>query len=177
VTTAKLSPLARDIAFRAPHLSLRGAEAYEGVFGNHPPAHRETLARGLVGQIAALAQECAACRLFADGPVVLTAAGTEFFDIAASGLLAALPGVTCTIVIRSGCYLTHDHLSFERMFQQLLRRSPQLEDLTPGLTLALEVWAAVQSQPESGLAFCTMGKRDVSYDVEMPAPVHWSASE
>jgi D-serine dehydratase len=33
---------------------------------------------------------------------------------------------------------------------------------------ALEVWSRVQSVPEPGLAILTMGKRDASYDIEMP---------
>jgi D-serine dehydratase len=33
---------------------------------------------------------------------------------------------------------------------------------------ALEVWSRVQSCPEPGLAILTMGKRDASFDLEMP---------
>ncbi len=38
---------------------------------------------------------------------------------------------------------------------------------------ALEVWAYVQSRPESGRTILTMGKRDVSYDASLPVPLHW----
>jgi D-serine dehydratase len=34
----------------------------------------------------------------------------------------------------------------------------------------------VQSTPEPGLAILTAGKRDVSYDIEMPRPVRWHRS-
>ena len=38
------------------------------------------------------------------------------------------------------------------------------------LRSALEVWAAVQSRPEPGLAILTVGRRDISFDIEMPIP-------
>jgi D-serine deaminase-like pyridoxal phosphate-dependent protein len=37
---------------------------------------------------------------------------------------------------------------------------------------ALRVWSTVVSTPERGLAFLNMGKRDVSYDLDLPVPVH-----
>lgn len=38
---------------------------------------------------------------------------------------------------------------------------------------ALEVWAMVQScQP--GLALLTCGKRDISYDLDLPVALYWS---
>ena len=36
---------------------------------------------------------------------------------------------------------------------------------------ALEVWSMVQSRPEPQLAILTMGKRDASYDIELPIPL------
>jgi D-serine dehydratase len=42
-----------------------------------------------------------------------------------------------------------------------------------GLHAALEVWAAVQSVPETGLAILTVGKRDISYDQEMPSVLRY----
>ena len=35
---------------------------------------------------------------------------------------------------------------------------------------ALEVWTLVQSCPEPGLAILTAGRRDLSFDIEMPIP-------
>ena len=37
----------------------------------------------------------------------------------------------------------------------------------------MEVWACVQSRPEAAKAILTMGKRDVSHDAGLPAPLHW----
>jgi D-serine dehydratase len=36
---------------------------------------------------------------------------------------------------------------------------------------ALEVWSMVQSRPEPNLAILTMGKRDASYDIDLPIPL------
>jgi D-serine dehydratase len=36
---------------------------------------------------------------------------------------------------------------------------------------ALEVWAAVQSRPEPQLAILTVGRRDVSFDIDLPVPI------
>jgi D-serine dehydratase len=45
--------------------------------------------------------------------------------------------------------------------------------LAAPLEPAIEVWAHVQSRPEPRLAFLTLGKRDISHDIEMPIPVKW----
>ncbi|HMC16704.1 MAG TPA: amino acid deaminase, partial [Albitalea sp.] len=36
---------------------------------------------------------------------------------------------------------------------------------------ALEVWSAVQSCPEPQLAILTVGRRDVSFDIDLPTPI------
>jgi D-serine dehydratase len=69
-------------------------------------------------------------------------------------------------VLRSGCYVTHDHGNYARF----LRLVEQREGLDASLRPALEVWSMVQSVPESGLALLTCGRRDISYDLEMPLP-------
>jgi D-serine deaminase-like pyridoxal phosphate-dependent protein len=35
----------------------------------------------------------------------------------------------------------------------------------------MELWAHVLSTPESGLAICGFGKRDASYDIDLPIPL------
>jgi D-serine dehydratase len=35
------------------------------------------------------------------------------------------------------------------------------------------VWTCVQSRPEAGLAIAAAGKRDLSYDVNLPIPELW----
>ena len=74
-------------------------------------------------------------------------------------------------VLRSGCYLTHDH----EHYRHYLRLVEQREGLSDSLLPALEVWTLVQSVPEPGLALLSCGKRDISYDIALPT-VQWHAS-
>jgi D-serine dehydratase len=105
--------------------------------------------------------------------VLLTAGGTAFFDLAAEGFARAAKGRDVMVVLRSGCYLTHDSKSYERMFDEILARSPSARETGGRLRAALQVWAVVQSTPEPGLALATMGRRDVGSDVDMPTPLLW----
>jgi D-serine dehydratase len=73
-------------------------------------------------------------------------------------------------LLRSGCYVTHDDLHYQRMVRQLVQRCGCADALEP----ALVVWASVQSVPEPGLAVLGAGKRDVSFDMGLPVP-RWHA--
>jgi len=69
------------------------------------------------------------------------------------------------LVLRSGCYLTHDAVHYNQL-SPFGGRIPE----TGPLEEALEVWGAVLSMPEPGLVLLGFGKRDVSYDMELPVP-------
>ena len=71
-------------------------------------------------------------------------------------------------ILRSGCYVTHDSGFYNRMLEGVKARSGAAWQSRPGLQPALEVWSRVQSCPEPGLAILTMGKRDASFDLDMP---------
>ena len=68
-------------------------------------------------------------------------------------------GLRVRTILRSGCYLTHDDGLYRRT-------SPLREALRP----ALRVWSQVVSRPEPDLAVLTMGRRDVSFDQDLPVP-------
>ena len=74
------------------------------------------------------------------------------------------------VVIRSGCYATHDHGQYQRMSASAAERQPPNLKL-PQFTPALELWCAVQSVPEEGLALLNFGKRDAAYDLDLPLPL------
>ena len=59
------------------------------------------------------------------------------------------------------------------MFQQIRDRMPEVDGFGPGPMAALEVWAYVQSRPQRDKAILTVGKRDISYDVDLPVPTLW----
>ena len=73
-------------------------------------------------------------------------------------------------ILRSGCYVTHDSGFYERFLRHVIARSGAPWREREGLKPALEVWTQVQSRPEPGLAILAFGKRDASFDLEMPVP-------
>jgi D-serine deaminase-like pyridoxal phosphate-dependent protein len=92
--------------------------------------------------------------------IVATAGGSTYFDAVADVLAGDWPtGMTVRTIVRSGCYLTHD--------DGLYRRTSPLRE---GLRPALSVWAQAVSRPEDDLALLTMGRRDVSFDQDLPVP-------
>jgi len=114
-----------------------------------------------------LALACDAAGQFAGEAIVLSAGGSAAFDIVARELPTRLSKPVQTI-LRSGCYVTHDSGFYARMLDNVKLRSGAQWQSRPGLQPALEVWAQVQSRPEPGLAILTMGKRDASFDIDLP---------
>ncbi len=150
-----------------PKLALRGLEAYEAVLrGPHAataiPEFMQTLNR--------LAQTCWDNGWLAPGPVILSAGGSDYYDLVAQHLSAPEGPVEVVRILRSGCYLTHDSEFYRHLFEQICERSPALKELGNGLRPALQVWGVVQSLPEPGLALVTAGKRDLSHDIHLPVP-------
>ena len=111
--------------------------------------------------------------LFTAEPVLLSAGGSAYYDIVARKLAEVRLSRPVQVVVRSGCYLTHDSGQYTRLFEHIVRRIPADWRRHGDLVPALEVWSMVQSRPEPGLALLTMGKRDVSYDIELPIPTLW----
>jgi D-serine dehydratase len=120
-----------------------------------------------------IARACCKENLFAPGPVILSAGGSKYFDQVSSTFGAAELGRPALVVLRSGCYFSHDSKVYTEAFARLAERTPEVRELGEGLLPALELWAAVQSTPEPGLAVVTMGKRDVSHDIGLPLPRQW----
>jgi D-serine dehydratase len=98
--------------------------------------------------------------------VIVTAGGSAFPDrvVAKLGQPWDLSRPVA-LVLRSGCYLTHDAIHY----QQLSPFGGRIPDTGP-LQEALEVWGVVLSLPEPGLALVGFGKRDVPHDLELPVP-------
>ena len=111
--------------------------------------------------------------LFAEGPIILSAGGSAFYDIVARVFATLDLGRETLTVIRSGCYRTHDSIMYAAFARQMLARWPEARDLGAPPRAALEVWAYVQSRPEPGRVILTLGKRDCSYDAGLPRPLAW----
>ena len=159
--------VARAVAAARPHLSLAGIEGYEGAVPFTAPAEQDDQIRKFVDFMAAVATSAATEGLIDANPVILTAGGSAWFDLV-SALPRQLNGRDTLVVIRSGCYLTHDSDAYARAAARMRERMPRIDTLGAGLRDALEVWAYVQSLPEPGLAILGMGKRDVSHDLHLP---------
>lgn len=153
----------------SPALRLVGIECYEGTTTHGDHDKDGATVRGLMDRVDAVAREAVAQGWFAHDEVILTAGGSAIFDLVAERLKPHL-GRPVRGVLRSGCYLTHDHQRYTRYLCCVAERLKLRETLTP----AMEVLACVQSQPEPGLALLSMGKRDVGYDLDLPQPL-WRA--
>ena len=143
-----------------------GVEVYEGSIANCDSEHDAREVTALVRRVIDVARACDERQLWAkdDDHVLLTAGGSAVFDLVipllrTQGLSRPVRGV-----LRAGCYIAHDHLNYTRFLKNLEQR----EGLDQSLRPALSVWAMVESVPEPGLALLTCGRRDISYDLEMP---------
>jgi D-serine dehydratase len=168
--------VARAVKAAGPSLALRGVEGFEGLLTSGTPEEQDAKVAGFIDYLVEIARRCASENLFAPGPVILTAGGSAFFDLAATRLHNAVAPAGVEVIIRSGCYLTHDSKSYRDMVARLVQRMPAAKSLGEGLKPALEVWAYVQSRPEDGRVIATMGKRDVGFDVTLPVLEQWSRS-
>jgi len=74
-------------------------------------------------------------------------------------------------ILRSGCYLTHDSGMYTRFSRTMRARNGPAWREDEGLKPALEIWTHVQSRPEPGLVILAFGKRDASFDIDLPAPL------
>ncbi|BBX05679.1 alanine racemase [Mycolicibacterium aichiense] len=140
----------------SPRLRLVGVAGYEAALGHDvSPAGVERV-RGYLEWVRAVAIRLAP--LCSD--MVVTAGGSTHFDLVAETLTG--PWRT---VLRSGVYLTNDDGLY-------LRTSPLTRPGAEpgGFVPAMHVWAQVCSRPEPGLALLTMGRRDVSFDADLPVP-------
>lgn len=161
---SELGTLVHAIA-ASPAVILRGIEGYEGLIGGAQAVDAiRAYGQRLVDTVRGLGDSGA----FADRAPIVTAAGSQWFDLIAEAFDQADLRDRCTPVLRPGCYVVHDHRSYRDAMAEVKARHPQLEG---GLEPALAVFAHVQSLPEPGLAVVAMGKRDISCDPDLPIPL------
>jgi D-serine deaminase-like pyridoxal phosphate-dependent protein len=152
-------------------LALAGVEGFEGIIHSDDMAADLARVDGFLEGLRELVVELAAAGHFdgREAPLV-TVGGSAYFDRVVAALSAPLD-VPVRVVLRSGCYLTHDSGYYDHL-SPLGERSPDGERLEH----ALEVWGAVLSRPEPDRALVCMGKRDVAYDIEPPIPLQASSN-
>ena len=158
-TEADVDEVARAVA-ASDRLRLVGVAGYEAALGHQVGPDAYARVREYLVELRAAVLRLAP--LFETDAIVVTAGGSTYFDAVADVLCGEWPAqLSVRTVLRSGCYLTHDDGLYERT-------SPLSGP--NGLRPALTVWAQVMSRPESDLALLTMGRRDVSFDQDLPVP-------
>ena len=145
---------------------LVGIECYEGLGAKGRTEDDVPYARALMDRVEAIARQCDGESLFDGDEILMSAGGSAIFDLVAGRLKPQL-GRPVRGLLRSGCYVTHDHGNYGRMLAAVAQRCGCERTLEP----ALEVWTLVQSCPEPGLALLSAGRRDLSFDIEMPIPI------
>lgn len=153
---------------RSSRLRLAGVSGYEGVIGGAADADGIAAVREFCHRLRRLADELSQRELIEatpERPMMLSAGGSVFFDdvvAVLTGRQGDPAGTPTLVVLRSGCYVTHDHGLYSRVTPAA--RGGDGPDLTP----ALEVWGRVISRPEPTRAIADVGRRDISYDHELP---------
>jgi D-serine deaminase-like pyridoxal phosphate-dependent protein len=146
-------------AAASPRLRLIGVAGYEAALGHDIAPDALSGVTGYLAELRAAVVRLAP--LFETNRVIVTAGGSTYFDAVADVLTGDWPtGLAVRTIVRSGAYLTHDDGLYART-------SPLRAALRP----ALQVWAQVVSRPEPELAVLTMGRRDVSFDQDLPVPM------
>jgi D-serine deaminase-like pyridoxal phosphate-dependent protein len=97
---------------------------------------------------------------------ILSAGGSSYFDVVSRELASA----DARAVLRSGAYIAHDHGHYAESGPASRPARPGVPP-SPQFAPALELWAAVLSVPEPGLAIVNAGRRDISCDQGMPVPL------
>jgi D-serine dehydratase len=102
--------------------------------------------------------------------VILSGAGSAWYDVVAEEFSKAEIKRPVEVVLRPGCYLTHDVGVYRAAQQKIQTRNPIAQRMQSDLQPALQLWAYVQSVPEKDKAIVALGKRDAAFDVGLPTP-------
>jgi D-serine dehydratase len=149
---------------QSDHLCLVGVAGFEGLMPG--AAAGEPVGLGAyLDSIAQTAHQLNKAGLFAAGRVpLISAGGSSYFDRVVARLGPDRFSFPVQTVLRSGCYLTHDHGIYRRTSPFDGRGTPEGPRLQP----ALELLASVLSRPEPTLVIVGFGRRDVPIDDQLP---------
>ncbi len=161
---AALDGLLDEIARWPRSLRLAGVEVYEGVLGD------EADIRAFLHRAADTLKELDQRQLLTVETPLLTGAGSAWFDLVAEAWADLNLGRPVDIVLRPGCYLTHDVGIYRAAAERMAISNPVAHAMQSSLLPALQVWAYVTSRPEPELAILGLGKRDAAFDAGLPVP-------
>jgi D-serine dehydratase len=158
------SALVEAIARWPQSLALAGIEVYEGVLKEE--AAIRTFLRRAREQLRKLQDQ----KCFATDRIILTGAGSAWFDLVAEEWSDLAIDSSLDIILRPGCYLTHDVGAYKAAASRIGMNNPIAREMQTSLLPALQIWAYVLSVPESGVAILGLGKRDAAFDAGLPTP-------
>ncbi|AQG97652.1 amino acid deaminase [Burkholderia sp. KK1] len=144
-------------------IELAGIELYEGVLQD------ETKVREFLKSAVDVTRKLIADGKIARKPAILSGAGSAWYDVVADEFAKANSDAI-EVVLRPGCYLTHDVGIYKKAQNEIFARNPIAKKMGQGLKPALQLWAYVQSIPEPDRAIIGLGKRDSAFDAGMPEP-------
>jgi D-serine dehydratase len=145
-------------------LKLAGVELYEGVL------KEEHEVREFLQTAVTVTRALVDAGRFERTPAVLSGAGSAWYDVVAEEFVKASETGKVEVVLRPGCYLTHDVGVYRKAQTDIFARNPVAKKMGEGLLPALQLWAYVQSIPEPDRAIIGLGKRDSAFDAGMPEP-------
>jgi D-serine deaminase-like pyridoxal phosphate-dependent protein len=151
-------------------IALCGVEVYEGVL------QEESSIRSFLSNAVEVTAQLARAKRFERAPAILSGAGSAWYDVVAEVFAKAEFAQPVEIVLRPGCYLTHDVGVYREAQQRIKLRNPVAHRMESSLLPALQLWAYVQSIPEPRKAILGLGKRDAAFDAGLPTPaLHFRA--
>src|SRR6266516_7225869 len=122
---------------------LAGVEVYEGILQD------EASIREFLRRATNVARDLAREKRYDRSPAILSGAGSAWYDVVADVFSKAALGEAFEIILRPGCYLTHDVGVYRAAQQQIMLRNPVARSMSSTLVPALQLWAYVQSVPEN----------------------------
>jgi D-serine dehydratase len=144
-------------------VKLTGVELYEGVLQD------ESTVRAFLQHAVEVTRSLVAAGKIERKPAILSGAGSAWYDVVADEFAKANSDAI-EVILRPGCYLTHDVGIYKKAQNEIFARNPIAKKMGQGLKPALQLWAYVQSIPEPDRAIIGLGKRDAAFDAGMPEP-------
>ena len=154
----------------APALRVVGVSGFEGIIVSTDEATAEELVDGFLARMVELAEVIIDGGLADDTEeFIVSAGGSVFFDRVVTTLTQLVSARQVCVVVRSGCYLSHD----DGVIADLSPLGSHPRVAGEVFHAALEVWAPVLSRPEPGRIILGAGKRDLSTDSLFPIVKKW----
>lgn len=163
---AEAEAVAREIE-RTGTAVVGGIGGYEGLAGKDHTEGSLASVKSYLDSVTGIFRDFDRRGVFAGGQPVLTIGGSEVFQVVCEYIRHELASVgSYRLVIRSGCYLVHDHGHYAAVGASV----------QPGWAYtpfrgALEVGATVVSRPQRNLALLNVGRRDIGFDTGAPTVI------